>query len=64
MRPGFWCLHCERVWFRELVDKKRGCPAKDCDGHSYDLWPVSGDFEHGEGIGLYGDPKFEQLVRE
>ncbi len=64
MTRGLWCLHCERVWVRDRVDERKGCPAPDCDGHSYDLWRVSGDFEHGEAIGLYGDPKFETLIRE
>lgn len=55
---GTWCLHCERCWHGERLKR---CPARDCDGGLADMWAIEGDFEHGEHVALYGDPKFEQL---
>ena len=61
MRPGYWCLHCERVWLAENVTEKNGCPADDCDGHAYDLWKVTGTFQNGDEIALYGG-QFDELL--
>jgi hypothetical protein len=38
--PWYWCLHCERTWPADEVEREDWCcPSPDCDGHPWDISP-------------------------